>query len=242
MTEEPVEIIVDGQSLRGKLFTPAENKKNLAILFLHGWTGRPNVDAAKILAANGFTAMTFSLRGHNDSQGDINTLTRADFIRDTETAYDFFADKLPTGTPIFAAGSSFGSYLAAILSTSRPIAGLSLRVPANYPDEGWDEPQIVQAAGFDHPTVFKWRQQPLNFDATKPLRAVHDFSRPVQIIEAEKDELVPHETVQNYMDAITDKSQLEHHLMEGWPHSLGDDEQRNKQYQDILLNWLNKQI
>jgi hypothetical protein len=30
--------------------------------------------------------------------------------------------------------------------------------------------------------------------------------------------------------------------MPGWTHSLGDDRARNEQYQQLLLDWLNKQL
>ena len=184
--------------------------------------------------------MTFSLGGHNDSQGDINTLSREDFMHHVLAAHDFFASKLADSTQIGAAGSSFGSYLAAVLSGLRELACLSLRVPANYSDEGWSEPQFPQAASFENPEILKWRDNPLSFDATKSLQATHDFNGPIQIIEAEDDDIVPHQTIQNYIDAVQDKAKLEHHLMHGWPHSLGDDPERNRRYQEMLLNWLER--
>jgi esterase/lipase len=67
---------------------------------------------------------------------------------------------------------------------------------------------------------------------------VHDFAGPIQIIEAEKDEVVVSQVVANYKNAVSASTQLEYHLMKDWPHSLGNDEQRNKQFQKLLLDWL----
>ena len=44
-------------------------------------------------------------------------------------------------TPRDKVGSSYGGYLAAILTTLRPVRWLALRVPALYQDEGWDVPK-----------------------------------------------------------------------------------------------------
>lgn len=234
---EQLEFDVDGLVLRGNLYKPAEPKK-LAILFLHGWTGLPNEDAAKLLAQNGYYAMTFSLSGHNNSDGKIEDQTRAKSLKEVLAAYDLFKSKLPAGTKIGVAGNSYGGYMATLLSAERPIALMQMRVPANYVDERFNEKQLGQ--GNEDPNVMRWREQKLDSSATKSLRDLHKFSGPVQILEAEFDGHVPHQTVQNYVDAIADKSKLEYHFMEGWPHSLGLDKQRNRAYQSLLLNWLNK--
>jgi hypothetical protein len=113
-------------------------------------------------------------------------------------------------------------------------------VPANYPDEDFDDLQLGQ--GGDDPSVLEWRRQELPWQTTKALAALHNFNGSVQIIEAGEDERVPPQSVQNYVAAITDKSLLDYHFMKDWPHSLGTDEDRNMQFESILLNWLSKQL
>jgi esterase/lipase len=241
MKTEDAQFQVAGQTLRAKLFE-AQEPKELAVLFIHGWTGMPNEAAARKLAENGFSSLTFSLRGHNNSDGKLENVTRDGSLDDAIAAYEFFKTKLPAANKIAVVGSSYGSYLAALLSSNRQVYALSLRVPENYPDENADKPQVPQAPDFGNTSLNEWRKQMANYDSTKSLKAVHDFAGPIQIIEAEKDDIVPHQTVQNYVNAVKDKSKLDYHLMTGWPHSLGDDDQRNRQYQEILLSWLNKQI
>jgi esterase/lipase len=239
MEVEKLEFDVGGLKLRGRLFKPAAPKP-VAVLFIHGWTGRPNNDAAKLLAEHGYTSITFSLSGHNDSDGKLEDVTRAGSLREVIAAYDFFKTKLSPEVKVVAAGSSYGSYMATLLSAEREVSALSLRVPANYPDERFSDAQLPQAPDQSNTSLTEWRKQIIKYDQTRSLKSLHDFQGQIQIIEAEEDEIVPHETVQNYVNAISDKNQLDYHLMKGWPHSLGLDPQRNQQYQDMLLNWLNK--
>lgn len=234
MTKQVISFEVGGLTLRGNLYV-AENPKKLAVLFVHGWTGLPNESAAEVMAQNGYTCLTFNLSGHGNSDGQLENQSRQKSFQEVLAAYDFFNTQLPAGAKIATVGNSYGGYLATLLTTERPIDYLQLRVPANYPDEGYNQPQIGQ--GGDDPLVMKWRRQELDSAATKSLRALCNYQGPVQIIEAELDERVPHQTVQNYVDAVNNKTKLDYHLMKGWPHSLGLDAERNRQYQEILLNW-----
>jgi esterase/lipase len=239
MKTEPIELTVDGSKLKGNIYFAAE-PRGLALLFLHGWTGITNEDAAGILAQNGFSAMTFSLSGHGDSQGKIEDQTREKSFKEVLAAYDLFKSKLPEGTKIGVAGNSYGAYMASMLTVERPVACLQLRVPANYRDELFKELQVNQGAG--NPEVVKWRELKLDYQSTRALGAIHEFKGPIQLIEAEHDERVSHQAVQNYVDAVSDKKQLEYHFMKGWTHSLGLDSERNRQYQEMLLKWLGQQV
>jgi len=231
-----IEFSVSGLTLRGNLYIPDQpNSKPLALLFLHGWTGKPNDAAAVFLATHGIASMTFSLSGHNDSDGDIAKQTRQKSLQEVLAAYDLLRQHTKAG--IVAIGNSYGGYLAALLSAERPLAAMSLRVPANYPDERSDEQQLNQ-----RDTIMDWRELALEFKATRSLKAIHDFTGAVQIIEAEFDEMVPHQTVQNYVSAVSNKAKLDFHLMKGWPHSIGNSQERAEQLQDILLHWLEQKV
>lgn len=237
MPREAFELEVDGQKVIGETFAPVGAYKH-AVLFLHGWTGRPNVRAAEVLVENGYYVMTLVFRGHPGSDGDITKIVTQESLDDAKAAYDLLRSKITAGTPIVVVGSSYGSYIASLLSAEREVEALSLRVPANYTDDGYDLPKWGR--GHEDPVVAAWRLQPLNSSGTKSLQAVHDFSGKIQIFEAEQDEIIPHQAVKNYVDAVSDQSKLEHQLMKGWPHSLGDNEPRNKEFQTILLEWLNR--
>jgi esterase/lipase len=235
---EDVILTVEGQKVAAKYFEPAEPIKKLALLFLHGWTGRPNEHAASFMASNGSPAMTIIMRGHPGSEGDIKTVTAKDSLQDAINAYDFLKSKITSDTKIVAVGNSYGGYISTLLSAERELAALSLRVPAGYPDDIFEQPKWGK--GHEDSEVDAWRHTSVSFSENRAFGLIHKFPGQIQIIEAEEDAIVPSQTVKNYVDAVSDKSKLEYLLMKGWPHSLADHPERNQEFQTALLEWANK--
>lgn len=236
MTHETVELDYNGVKLRGDLYVPATSEVRQAVLFLHGWTGKSNTHAAEFLAKHGYMAMTINLPGHNNSEGNIHTLTRVEAREASLLAFDFLASRLGPNGQMTVAGNSFGGYIAALLTTERPVSGVSLRVPANYPDEGMDRPQYGK--GNDDPAVAQWRRQVHDPETTASLRAINNFVGKLQIIQAGDDDRIPVQVIESYRGAVRNKDLLEYHFMPDWPHSLGGDPERNKVFQALLLHWL----
>ncbi len=114
---------------------------------------------------------------------------------------------------------------------------LSLRVPASYPDEGFDDPQLPQA---HTKALTAWRRQTTDYLHNKAFKALYDFTGNIQIIEAEKDEFVPHQAVQNYADSVADKNRLTHVLMRGAPHQLLNSD-LSTEYVKLLSSWAKQQ-
>jgi len=236
---QKISFIVAGQKLQGTLIYPEKIRaKNPAILFLHGWRSSEQYLLARAegLAKLGFVCLTFNMRGSATSEGDITKLTRQDFLQDALTAYDYLANlKEVDKEKISVIGSSFGAYLACLLSGKRNIRNLVLRVPANYPDEGFDKPQI-DFSGDNNPDVLRWRFNSLTKEKTLALKVLHNFSGNILIVESEKDELIPHQTIESYINAVRDKSQLTHTVMEGADHAMHD-ENFLLLYNEILIKW-----
>jgi esterase/lipase len=225
----------DGYELSGNLFLADEPKK-LSFLLIQGWTGHQNLRAAQALADLGFTCMTYDMHGNGDSEGNLAEFSRADFVKDAKVAYDYLNQRVGDSTKIGVVGSSFGSYTAVLLSEKRKVFCLSLRVPANYPDEDFNKPQLAQHDGSND---FKeWRSKEYNYSENKALTALHNFNGPVQIIEAENDELVAAQVPKNYAAAMTDKTKLKYEVMENAPHRLENDELQEK-YEKLLTAWVN---
>lgn len=222
-----------GFTLSGNFF-PAANPKPLAFLFIQGWMGHQNVRAAQNLASLGFTSLTYDMRGNGQSEGDIADFTRADFIADAVTAYDELRSRVGEGVDIAVVGSSFGSYTAVLLTAKRPVHALSLRVPAPYPDEGFDSQPLIQLAHTD--VLRKWREAPTNYMHNMAFKALHDFTGKIQIVEAGADEQVCHQAVQNYIDAVSDPGKLDYHVLKDAPHSLVTEELR-AEYNRLLRTW-----
>src|SRR3972149_6554652 len=78
--------------LTGTIITPEGiPPSGKALLFIHGWTSTQAryVQRAQALAPLGYTSLAFNLPGHGDSEGDINTLTRKEYLDAVIAAYDF---------------------------------------------------------------------------------------------------------------------------------------------------------
>jgi esterase/lipase len=180
------------------------------------------------------------MRGHGESEGDIKTFTVRDFLKDVIAAYDYLltldgVDK----ENISAIGSSFGGYLLLLLSEKKKIINLSLRVPADYPNEHFDQSKY-EASG-DNPEIMNWRKTPKSVNASYALQALHTFSGNVQIIESENDTVVPHQTIENYLNALSDKNKLTYVVLKNAPHSLSEGHFRN-QVEKILVDWFKNKI
>jgi esterase/lipase len=225
-------ITSNGYKLAGTIF-PATQPSKLAFLFIQGWKGHQNVKAAQRLAELGFTSMTYDMHGNGESEGNLANFSRADFISDAVNAYDYLTQQVAEGTKIGVIGSSFGSYTSVLLSAEREVHCLSLRVPASYPDEGFEDPQLPQAGSN---ALQDWRAKELHYSGNRAFQTLHDFAGEVLIIEAGADEDVPRQAPQNYANAMADKSRLQYAVMDSAPHTLANDELR-AEYERLLSDW-----
>lgn len=228
----------DGLTLKGNVFYPEKLKeKNPAILFIHGWTSDKSrsFQYAKDLIRLGYIVMLFDMRGHGVSEGEINTYTPKQFLEDCIVAYDYLTS-LPEVDirNISAVSSSFGGYLVSILSKHRPLQNIVLRVPADYKKESFNLPQVLN--GGKNPGVTEWRTKPRKFNETYALEAIHEFIGNILIIECEKDTLVPHQVIQNYIDSTHDKLKMKHVVIKNAPHSIKDGPFKDE-VSKILVEW-----
>ena len=235
---ENVEFFVNKQKLKGVIFYPQIKKdKNPAILFVHGWTSMKerSFQYAQALSKLGFLCFLFDMRGHGQSEGDIKTFTIKDFSDDVIAAYDYLSEvKSVNKENISAVASSFGCYLIALLSQKRKIKNLVMRAPADYANEEFNRPKSLTSG--DEPEVMAWRKKIKQPNETYALEAINNFSGNILIIEAELDDTIPHETIENYANAVKDKNKLTHIVLKGAPHSIAEGKFRD-QITQILVNW-----
>lgn len=230
---------VDGLTLQGKLFlSESDGQKKPAVLLIHGWESEQNrmFALAEDLFARGYQCMTFDLRGHGASEGDHKLYSRKQCLNDALAAYDFLVAQ-PDIDPdrVIAVGSSFGSYLAALLSAERKLQGLALRVPADYRDADFDEPLYEQRSQWEHS---HWKEQLHAASETAALRAIHAFDGSILIVESEKDEVVPAPTVKSYANAAPNPQKLTYILMQNAPHSITRFPEFQKEFAGIVCSWL----
>lgn len=230
-----------GYRLAATIFKPATLKpKNPAILFIPGWTGsrKRNFQYAESLVALGYICFLIDVRGHGDSEGDIDSSTHEQFLSDACAAYDYLSkiDGVDASN-ISVVGSSMGGYLAAILCSKRKVKNLVLRVPSDYPRESFAHP--ARLAGSENPGVMEWRSKARQPQDTFALEALHGFDGDVLIIQSGNDDSVPDQTIMNYIKAVEDKSKLTHVFMKDAPHSIKEGKFRDE-VEKIYLDWFRK--
>ena len=226
---------VHGQKLQGNLFYPEKVKpKNPAILLLHGWKSsqKRHIERAEHLVALGFICMTFDLRSHGVSEGDRSKLSIENYLTDVLAAYDFLkTQKYVNADHIGVIGSSFGGYLGSLLTSKRSVKWLALQAPANYPDEGFEDPKPDDPA-----PIFPWRAEPKSYMEVQSLNAIHEYPNEILIVESEYDEFVPKQTIENYKNTIKNKDKLTYVFLKGADHSVREGDS-SEQYLQILTDW-----
>src|SRR6476661_4146918 len=139
--DETFEIAVDTHCIAATLIIP--DSRMPGVLFLHGWGGSQAQSAsrAREIAALGCACLTIDMRGHAKTVREQATVTREDNLHDALAAYDTLAGEPAVDDRCIAVvGSSYGGYLATLLTTLRPVKWLALRAPALYKDSEWNEP------------------------------------------------------------------------------------------------------
>ncbi|MCW2925148.1 MAG: dienelactone hydrolase family protein [Thermoleophilia bacterium] len=213
----------------------------VAALVLHGWasdrTGSSRTVAAA-LARIGIPSLVPDLPGHGARPGSRDELTRAHFLTAAVDAYDELADGLEdaASTRILVVGTSFGAALAAQLAAARPVAALVLRVPADYPDAGFDDQPMGAVVG--DAGAHAWRADPDEPGDTRVTRALASFAGPVLVQEAECDDVIAAPQVARLVRAAGDADRVTHELLVGAPHALSTAPEALAAANDALVRWV----
>jgi pimeloyl-ACP methyl ester carboxylesterase len=238
LDDAAVDIAVDGQHIEGTLLVPDKPREPApGVLFVHGWGGNQEqyLARARTVAALGCVCLTFDLRGHERTQSQHETVTREESLHDVLAAYDVLAGCRAVDTERIAlAGSSYGAYIGALATLSRPVRWLSLRAPAIYKDSDWDLPKRKLHLDPDF-ADFRRRAHPSRDN--RALDACARFHGDVLVVESEHDPIVPHAVVANYVSAFANARSLTYRLIEGADHGLTH-EAWKQTYTDLLVTWL----
>jgi uncharacterized protein len=237
--DEIVDIAVDDSHIAGTVIASASRLPG--VLFVHGWGGNQTqyIHRAREVAALGCVCLTFDLRGHAQSEQLRQTVSREDNLRDALAAYDALVAR-PNVDPaaIAVVGSSYGAYLAAILSSLRPVRWLALRAPALYKDDDWALPKLLLSTQQD---LANYRQRRIPPAENRALQAGTTFDGDMLLVESEHDHLVPHAVIVNYREAYEHAHSLTYRVIEGADHALSE-ESAQKAYTSLLVNWLTEML
>ena len=237
--DEAIEITVDGgRRLPGTLVAPATTVPG--VLFVQGWGSGQEVylPRAREIAALGCLCLTFEPRGVAKGDPRHETVSREDNLRDIVAAYDLLAGQPSVdASAIGVVGASYGAYLAAILTSLRPVRWLALRVPALYKDEDWGEPK----RRLDRDELAAYRRRPLDPEENRALRACAEFRGDVLIVESERDDVVPHPAIANYVAAFGQAHSLTYRVIAGADHGLSE-KPWQQAYTSLLVNWATEMV
>jgi pimeloyl-ACP methyl ester carboxylesterase len=238
VSSESIEIAVDGQSISGTILTPGA--KIPGILFVHGWGGSQQRDLAraKNITGLGCVCLTFDLRGHERTHEMRGKVSREQSLTDLLAAYDrLVSHPAVDGDAIAVIGSSYGGYLATILSSMRPVKWLALRVPALYWDADWEMPKQE----LDRDKLAHYRRSAVTAADNRALAACKEFHGDVLLIESEQDDYVPHATLMSYRGAFELAHSLTYRLVDGADHALSSDLSQSL-YSSMLTNWISEMV
>jgi pimeloyl-ACP methyl ester carboxylesterase len=238
--DESVEIAVDEEVIDGTLLTPDPPPATApGVLFLHGWGGSQEqyLSRGRAVASLGCVCLVCDLRGHVRSKWRREVVSREDNLRDCLAAYDRLIVACGVDpSAVGVVGSSYGGYLAAILTSRRAVRWLGLRAPALYEDDGWSLPKRWLHYDTD---LVAFRQRAVPPEENIGLRASAAFRGDVLLVESEHDNVVPHPVIENYLSACVRARSLTYRVLEGADHGLSEEAWRSA-YTTLLVSWLNE--
>ncbi|AOZ06022.1 alpha/beta hydrolase family protein [Cupriavidus malaysiensis] len=237
--ERPVEIRAGSGTIAGTLIAPATEMPG--VLFVHGWGGSQEqyLARARKVAGLGCVCLTFDLTGHAATRSLYETVNRERNLEDLLAAYDLLTSQsMVDKRAIAVIGSSYGGYLAALLSEMRPVRWLGLRAPALYMDSGWELPKRELHRTQD---LVAYRRTVVPAQSNRALRACAAFEGDVLVIGSELDMIVPHTVVTSYVDAFSRAESITYRTIRGADHGLTEEEAQ-RAYSTLLMNWLREMV
>jgi uncharacterized protein len=222
-----------------QLWLPFEGGPAPAVMILHGAGSRKenHVDYARAAVAHGFAALTFDIRGHGETEGDLGP----GIVADLQRLVRLLAERPEVDpTRIAARGSSMGGLLAIHLAAASesvaaavaicPAAEWMLIEQVRRVADGEPPPSgsYLESIRIDAPALVAWLGEHEVADAVERMGA-----KPLLLIHARGDESVPVAHSEALYARAADPKRLL--LLDGGDHRSA---QHDAEMQGESLRWL----
>lgn len=217
------------------------NNKDVILVVLPGYnrtraSQKDFTDA--IVSQTGMSALVIEYSGHGDSPFELKDTRPAQHFLEVICAFDWVQD-MHTDAKILVAGSSYGGYLAALLTNYRKFEKLVLRAPAIYEPAAFYTPWASRIADPESSrTNNEEYRKDIDALSKHPLLAIaSSFAGQTLVVVHKNDEVVPRQTTDAYIKAFKADS----FVAEGFSHGVGNSfvsQQRIRHYQSRIADWL----
>jgi len=203
----------DGLTLKGWYVRPQGRS---VVIFLHGLGSDRTelLDEAGFIAARGYGALLFDMRGCGQSDGNISTLGYNE-RRDVRAAVDFVRSQAGQETPIALFGHSMGAATALLVAAEIPeVDAVVVESPfttlEDNVSDGVRELTGLPPFPFAPLVVFFGQQQTgVDIRSVRPIDVIGQISpRAVLLIHGAKDTLIPVENSYRLYAAAREPKQL----------------------------------
>jgi esterase/lipase len=217
--KEKITFLSENQKIRGTLWKPAEIKNKVpGVIFFHGMTSSEKgyIPIAERLSKLGICAMTLSIRGHGESDGDFSKLTVKNAICDGLNAYDFLVKhSFVDNNKIGLCGSSVGGVIVSMVAKKRKVKSLILKAPAAYTKKMMN--MLYPQTMLREARMFKEIQ---NISDAPPIKAISHFKGSLLAIISEKDNIIPIEIPKAYLSTAKKASSRREVIIKDADHAL----------------------
>jgi|WetSurMetagenome_2_1015567.scaffolds.fasta_scaffold513204_1 uncharacterized protein len=224
--EKKVEFKSGNDTLRGRVYIPSGKPPFPGVIFFHGSgsSGDTYFEASERLIKKGILAFMFNFRGCGISDGDFSKQTIEMGLEDAKAGLGLFLniselDKNHVGI----AGSSFGGFLTALLSSDFDFKSVVLIVPASY------SPSMMNTFHTDDKKDLRE-----DFEKSMSYEKIHNFRNNLLIVQSELDDILPSGMVEKYIEVGTNAKRKEHLILKNAKHRI----KLNPGAKNILLDKL----
>ncbi len=200
----------EGQTVRGSLLLCNQGQSPW-VIFCHGYTGHrigPGflfVKISKALTNLGISSLRFDFRGSGESDGTFHEQTLPVMFSDLVSATLYVTSNFKPASLILA-GHSFGGLVSAIGASALKTDGLVLLSPVADLNKRVAELNWLAQRGPNSQGLYEYGPHEISptfvekLTGFDPKKSVCSFKGPLLVVHGEKDEIIPFQESQMYMD------------------------------------------